>query len=200
MPKKYIAEAVGTFGLSFVVLGALSFAGVLPVPVPALAALTLGLFVYTIGGVSGCHINPAVTIGLWSVKKITQRDALGYVLAQVGGATLAVVIAGWFGIVSPIEGGVFDARVFASEALGTFFFVFGIAAVVSGKVHDAMSGLVVGWSLLFGIMVAVVAGSAGILNPAVAGALGLFSAVYLLAPIAGAVAAFHAHRYIADIS
>ncbi len=199
MSKKYIAEAIGTFGLSFVVLGALSFGGVLPIPVPALAALTLGLFVYTIGGVSGCHINPAVTIGLWSVKKITQKDAIGYILAQGIGAVVAVVIASWFGAVSPIDGGMFDARVFVAEALGTFFFVFGIAAVVSGKVHDAMKGLVVGWSLLFGIMVAVVAGSAGILNPAVAGALSAFSAVYLIAPIVGAVAAFHAYRYIADV-
>ena len=98
MSKKYIAEAVGTFGLSFVVLGALSFAGVIPVAVPVIAGLTLGLFLYSIGGVSGCHINPAVTIGLWSVKKISNQDAVSYVIAQIVGAFVAIMVARWFEI------------------------------------------------------------------------------------------------------
>jgi aquaporin Z len=198
MSKKYIAEAVGTFGLTFVVLGALSFAGALPVVVPVIAALTLGLFVYTIGGVSGCHINPAVTVGLWSVKKITNQDAVSYIVAQFVGAFVAIMVARWFEIVTPVDGGIFDIKVFVAEALGAFFFMFGIASVVYGKVQAQMSGLVIGGSLLLGILVAVVAGSAGILNPAVAVGLSALSAVYLLAPVVGSVAAFHAYKYVTD--
>ncbi len=198
MPKKYIVEGVGTFGLSFVVLGAASFLGMLPVEVPVIAALTLGLFVYTIGGVSGCHINPAVTLGLLSVKKISNQDAAGYIVAQLVGAFVAMMVAKWFMIETAGDSTVFDAHVFAAEALGAFFFMFGIASVVYGKVHGYMSGMVIGGSLLLGILVALVAGSAGILNPAVAVALNAVSAIYLLAPVVGSVAAFHAYKYLSD--
>jgi aquaporin NIP len=199
IPKKYIAEAVGTFGLSFVVLGALSYVHVLPVAVPVIAALTLGLFVYTIGSVSGCHINPAVSVGVWFVKKISSGELLRYIAAQLIGAVAAVLVAKWFMIVSPITGGVFDVRVFVAEALGTFFFVFGIASVVYGKVRDALSGVVIGGSLLLGILVSSVAGAAGILNPAVALALSAHSIVYLGAPFIGAIGAFLLYRYITEL-
>lgn len=63
MYKKYFAELVGTFTLSFVVFEAVAAGVAVPLPVPVIAALTLGLFVYTIGSILGCHLNPAVTVG-----------------------------------------------------------------------------------------------------------------------------------------
>ncbi len=197
MKNKYIAEFIGTFALSFVVLAAVSTATSLPLPVAVLAGLTLGLFVYTIGGVSGAHMNPAVTIGLWSIKKITNKDAIAYILAQVFAAAVAIVIVRTLGMVIPEASTVsFGATLFFAEALGAFFFTFGIAAVVHGRVSDVLSGVVIGGSLILGIVIAIVSGSAGIINPAVAFALNSMSIVYVLGPVAGAIVGFNVYRYL----
>ncbi len=197
MSKKYIAEFVGTFALSFVVLVALAYVGGLPVAVPVIAGLTLALFVYTIGPISGCHINPAVTLGLLSVKKIAPYDALNYIIAQVLGAFGAILVAKYFDITSSMSAGDFSLSVFVAEMLGAFFFCFGIASVVYGKAKEQMSGFVIGGSLVLGVLVSSLAGASGILNPAVAIALSSFSIVYLFAPIIGAVIGFHVYKYIA---
>jgi glycerol uptake facilitator-like aquaporin len=198
MVRTYIAEAIGTFALSFVVVTAVAAGTSAPLAVPVIAALTLGLFVYTVGGISGTHINPAVTLGLWSVGKIETKKAGFYILAQVLGALIALFASKAFMPVSAMGTMPFDPMTFAAEALGAAFFTFGIASVVYGKVHGYMSGMVVGGSLLLGILIASLAGAAGILNPAVALALGVESLTYFLAPIVGAVAGFWTYRYIAE--
>ncbi len=198
MSKKYLAEFIGTFALSFIVLAAAAFSGSLPMAVPLIAALTLGLFVYSIGPVSGCHINPAVTLAQLSVKKISIKDAVGYMAAQVAGALVAIFVANLFTISILAAGSAFDGKVFTAEMLGAFFFNFGIASVVYGKAKEQMSGLVVGGSLLLGVLAASLAGASGILNPAVALALGSATPVYILAPIVGAVLGFQVYRFVAE--
>lgn len=196
--KKYIAEAIGTCALSFVVLGAASVASPqsLPLAIPVIAGLTLMLFVYTIGPISGSHINPAVTIGLLSIKKISKQEAFMYVLAQALGALGALLLAQLFALSLPSVSAPFDMRVFIAEALGTAFFTFGIASVVFGNVKDQLSGIVIGWSLLFGVLVASFGGAFGILNPAVAFAVNAASVTYLLAPIVGSTVGFHTYMHI----
>ena len=152
--KKYIAELLGTFTLALVV--GLSLAGSFPPATPLLAGLTLGLFVYTIGAISGAHINPAVTIGAWSIKKIGNKDALWYIVAQFIGA----------------------------------------ASVVYNKAHAHVSGVVIGGSLLLGIIIAAALGSNGVLNPAVALGIGSFNLAYLFGPIVGAVFGMQAYKYL----
>lgn len=201
MSKKYIAEFLGTFTLSFVVLAAVVTTTALPLVIPVMAALTLGLFVYTIGALSGSHINPAVTIGLLSVKKITTKDAAFYIVAQIFGAAVAVALVKVLGLALPVAVvATFLWPVFMAEALGAFFFAFGIAAVVYNKAPDTFSGVVVGGSLLLGILIASLGGASGILNPAVAFALNSVTIVYVLAPIVGSVLGFQTYRYIATAS
>jgi aquaporin Z len=92
--KKYAAELVGTFVLVFGGVGSavlagshIGFAGV------ALAfGLALLVMVYTIGPISGCHVNPAVTLGILLAKKIGIKDAAAYVVAQIIGAILASAV------------------------------------------------------------------------------------------------------------
>ncbi len=195
--RVFVAELIGTFALAFAVR--LSIIHTLPVAItPIVAALVVGLFVYTIGPVSGCHINPAVTIGLLSVRKLRLSHALYYVLAQLLGSCGALLLTSALTGV-PLSVGVEQPllTIAFAEALGTAFLAFGIASVVEGKTPAPAAGIVIGGSLLLGILVASPF-SVGILNPAVALALladELF--LYAVAPIVGSIAGFWAYRFIA---
>lgn len=191
--KKYIAEGFGTFALALVVV--LSVGGIFPVSTPILAALTLGLFVYSMGHISGTHINPAVTIGLWSLKKISNKDTLSYIIAQFVGGYIAIFVAGLFVNVLPIVSSP-SFMVLGAEALGSMFFAFGIASVVYGKTPNDASGVVVGGSLLIGVAIAGLAGSIGVLNPAVALALGVFNWAYIVGPIFGSIVGMNIYKQL----
>lgn len=192
---KVVAEFLGTFTLTLAVI--LSSASGLATPL--VAALTLGLFVYTIGGISGSHINPAVTIGMLSINKITSGLAARYIVAQILGGLLAMlVVVGFNGgqpNISFLHSEIMSPAIAVSELFGAFFFVFGITAVVSGRVRESLSGIVVGGSLLLGIIVATSLFQLssdpvtvyGFLNPAVALGHGIGSPMYMIGPIAGAI-------------
>ena len=191
--KKYAAEFIGTFVLALTV--GVTLAGKFPVPTPVMAGLVLGVFVYTIGGISGAHINPAITLGLLSVRKISVKDAALYLVAQFFGGGFAMATSRAMLERPPLT--VTDSvAVGASEALGAFLLAFGVAAVVYGKAPAAASGLTIGGSLLVGISVA--AGSNGVLNPAVALGIGSFSLTYAVAPIVGAVIAMQLYKSLQD--
>ncbi len=193
--KKYIVEMLGTGALTLAV--GLSIAGAFPVSTPVLAALTLGLFVYSVGHISGTHINPAVTVGLWSIGKIAPKEAAFYVGAQALGAFIVLL---FFMVFAPVSTMTVDSNVMVgvAELLGAFFFTFGIASAVYGKVSSHMSGLVIGGSLLLGISIAVGLGSNGVLNPAVALGIGSFGIMYVLGPVVGAVLGMQAYKYLQD--
>ncbi len=89
--RKYAAELIGTFVLVFGGVGSAVLAGdkIGALGIALAFGLALLAMVYTIGPISGCHINPAVTLGLLLTRKIGGRDAAGYVVAQVLGAIVA---------------------------------------------------------------------------------------------------------------
>ena len=194
--KKYGAEFVGTFALTLIV--GLSVGGMFPVSTPVLAALTLGLFVYSVGHISGTHINPAVTIGAWSIGKIRSREAVRYIVAQVLGAGLAWIKLGFL-MTSEVSLAVSSTMTVGfAEFVGTFFFTFGIASVVYGRTPGQFSGVVVGGSLLLGVAFAALIGSNGILNPAVAFGIGSFNFMYLFGPIFGSIVGMNVYKYLSD--
>jgi aquaporin Z len=92
--KRYLAESVGTFVLVFGGCGSAVLAGdkIGFLGVSLAFGLSLLAMVYTIGPISGCHINPAVTFGLLLSKKLDARYALGYVVAQVVGAVVGAAV------------------------------------------------------------------------------------------------------------
>jgi glycerol uptake facilitator-like aquaporin len=197
--RTYAAELVGPFALAFVVQ--ISLMSNLPLATPVLAALTLGLSVYVFGNISGSQINPAVTIALATIRKITVKDAVGCIVAQIIGALIARFL------VSGLLGANFDAstigtvispwKIGFAEALGGAVLLIGVAAVVWQKTPQAASGLTIGTALLIGIMMAAPL-SAGILNPAVALSLGVLHPMYLLAPVIGGIAAVWGYKGMAE--
>lgn len=92
--KKYAAEAVGTFVLVFSAVGTAVFAGakVGNLGVAFAFGLTLLFLVYAIGPISGCHVNPAVTLGQFVIGRISAVNAAIYVVAQVIGGLVAGVV------------------------------------------------------------------------------------------------------------
>jgi len=197
MIKKLLAEVLGTFALVCIVMIVVASGSIVT---PLLAGLTLGLFVYTIGHISGAHINPGVTIGAWSIGKISIKEGLGYIVAQFIGAGLAILVVGGFlpeaaSIITSAINLENTPVVLVAEAIGMFFFTFGVASVIYGKTSGNLSGVVVGLSLVLGITLASVA-SVGILNPAVAMGLGAFNIMYIVGPIIGSILGMNAYKYL----
>ena len=191
--KKYIAEALGTFALTLVV--GLSLSGHFPVSTPVSAALVVLLFVYTLGHVSGTHINPALTVGAWSIKKISSKDAIMYIVSQFIGAGVALfVISMTVGVPFLMTSN--NWMTAFAECLGTLFFAFGVASVIYGKSPSAVSGVVAGGSLLLGITIAALLGSNGVLNPALAFGIGSFNVSYAIAPLVGSVVGMQLYKYL----
>lgn len=190
-----IAEFIGTFGLALAVLASVN--GYLdPVPTAVVAGATLGLFVLTIGKISGCHINPAVTLGLLSLKKINLTNSIAYIIAQVAGALTAFV-----SMTLLLDGGLTaqvsalgDYRVFFGEMLGAMIFGFGIAAAVKSGYEGVNQALAIGGSLALGALFASIV-SNGILNPAVAISLESISWSYVLGPIVGMILGMNIYVY-----
>lgn len=194
--KKLLAEALGTFTLCFTILLCAN-SSAFPIPVPVMAGLVVGLFVYTIGAISGCHLNPAVTLGLLSISKVKSMDTVAYIGAQIAGALLALLAVMGLGMqftgISNIL--LIDPLVIAGEIAGTALLTFGIASVVFGKVSDGAAGAVIGGSLVLGAFMASLIGAPGFLNPAVALAAKSLTLVTLISPIIGGVVGFQIYKY-----
>lgn len=183
--RALIAELFGTFILTTAVLTSINNPG-FPIPTPVIAGLALGLLVYTIGPISGCHINPAVTVGLFSIGQIEIRDAGAYLVAQFVGSVLAMMLGNFF-FSSPAELIVNVAPLTGfAELFGTVVLGFAVASVVIGRVSANVSGIVIGSGLFLGISFAAHQ-SNGVLNPAVALGIGSLGHTYVWGPIGGAI-------------
>ncbi len=225
--KKYIAEAFGTAVLVFVGCGAVVAVNLLGTglsPASAMGAsihtqgivaiaLAFGLSVtamaYCIGPVSGCHINPAVTVALWAAGRFDSKDVPGYVIGQiiggfVGAGMLALILSGKAGGYT-IQGGVFGQTTFGDwsvlsaflvEFLATLIFTAVILGVTQAKGGGNVSGLVIGLTLAL-LHLAFVPITGNSLNPARTLAPNIYVGgqalaqlwLYVVAPLLGAFAA-----------
>jgi aquaporin Z len=185
--RKYVAEFIGTFVLTFTACGAASFTGGYSgylgvVGIALIFGLVVVAMAYSIGNISGCHINPAVSIGMFAAGRMSAVDFMGYVIGQIlGGIAGAFAL---FGLTKSFDPSVLDQYksygydlaglgtngfgdqsaflkinmwgAIVAEIILSFIFVLTFIGVTAKEEYKKIAGIVVGLSLtavhLFGIM------------------------------------------------
>lgn len=212
--KKYVAEFIGTFVLVLFACGTAVVAGCTAEANVAylLTALAFGLVIvamaYSIGNISGCHINPAVSIAMLVSKKMSVKDFVGYVVAQFAGAIAgAAILMALVGKENGLgQNGLYDGDVVLSlvvEVILTFVFVIAILGVTSKESNGNVAGLVIGLTLtlvhIFGIYFTGTS-----VNPARSFGPALFIGgdalanvwVFIVAPLVGGVLAALVYKFL----
>jgi aquaporin Z len=214
--KKYLAELVGTFILVAIGVGTIVFAGNIVGILGIGIAFGLALVgaAYGIGPVSGCHINPAVSLGVWAAGRMSLKDMLGYWVGQFIGGTLGAWVVwmiakgvsggydigvnglGQTGWGQGYQGGYNLCSAFTYEVVATLLFVIVILGSTQKAAPAGMAGLVIGLTLVALHLVGIhVSGNS--LNPARSFASAIFVGgtamsqlwLFLVAPSLGGLAA-----------
>ena len=165
--RKYFAECLGTMFLVLMACGSAVLAG------PSIGVLGIGLcfglvlvcLCYCIGNISGCHVNPAVSFAMWTAGKLSTKDFVGYVFAQLLGAAIGAGFLYWFvnmdagftfgGITGDcnlatnvLQPGATSGMALFMEILFTFFFVLVIFGATDEKLgFGKFAGLAIGLAL-----------------------------------------------------
>ena len=207
--RRYLAEFVGTFTLVLTVTGSLMVDSILhhsTANVPIVVFLVVMSLVYTIGPVSGCNINPAVTIGIYLLGRMRGRDVAPYIAAQLAGAVAAsLVLLAVLGnvdhlgatIAHPGWGGLRGAEI---EALLTFGLQLAVAMTFNDRFQPLTTGVAVAAALAVGASWGAPL-SGGSINPArsfgPARQRRLHSFwIYVIGPLAGSILATLVARYL----
>ena len=212
--RRCVAEFFGTFALVAIGPGAVMVAarshafGQLGIAVAF--GLVVMIVVASSGHLSGAHINPAVTIGFWSIRRFRASDVIPYVLAQCIGAIAASFLCGW--ILGPIAS--FGATIPALPIPQSFVVEMGytgilgfviIAVATDERTPPAVAPFAIGATVLAGALVTgpLTGGSfnpARSLGPAVASGKWTAHWLYWVAPIAGMVVAMRLYEYLRPVS
>ena len=225
--KKYIAEFIGTFWLVFAGCGSAIFAAAFPDVGIGLAGVSLafGLTVLTmafaIGHISGCHLNPAVSIGLWIGGRFNAKDLVPYIIAQVAGGIAAggalyLIASGkeGFSLTNGFASNGFGAHspdnysmvaCLITEVLTTAFFLVIILGATAKRAPQGFAPIAIGLALTLIHLVTIPITNCSV-NPARSTGVAVFvgdwavSQLWLFwaAPIVGAIIGALVHRSIDD--
>ena len=192
-----VAEFLGTATLATIVLSVANSRIGFPLFIAAAAGLTVGLYVLLVGKNSGAHLNPAITLGLWSMRKVSTTQAIAYIAAQLVGGVAALGLYQWLtgSTLTNIAGQNFSWQVFTAEAVGAFVFGFGVAAALSQKYDNWTLAVATGSALTLGMITASIAANA-LVNPAVAVGVRSISRAYIAGPLVGAVVGMNLYQYL----
>jgi len=227
--KKLIAEFIGTFWLVLGGCGSAVLAASFPelgigfVGVSLAFGLTVVTMAYAIGHISGCHLNPAVSLGLWAGGRFSGKELPPYILAQLLGATagagalyliasgqpgfeLGGFAANGYGAHSP--GGYGMVAALVCEVVMTFIFLMVILGATHSKAPAALAGLAIGLCLTLIHLISIPVTNTSV-NPARSTSQAIFVGdwavgqlwLFWVAPIAGALIAGVVYKYLSpDVS
>jgi glycerol uptake facilitator protein len=212
-PEAYVAEFIGTLGLVFFITMVLSVGAGLGYADFAVIGLVhvfvLAMLIHTLGGTSGAHFNPAVTVALLSIRKIAPLHAAMYLVCQFAGGLAGAALT--YALLEDegrkvqygstlasrlIQGNALHAAI--GEALGTFFLMWAImGAAVNPRAPRATAALIIGGTLGAAVMILGPVTGAGFnparsFGPAVFGTFGQVGDwifIYVAGPVTGAVVA-----------
>jgi len=225
--KKYAAEAIGTFWLTFAGCGSAVIAAGFPqvgiglVGVSLAFGLSVVTMAYAIGHISGCHLNPAVTVGLAAGGRFPAGQILPYVVAQVVGAIVAAALlyaiasgtasfdvgkgfaANGYGAHSPGQYGL--AACFITEVVMTMMFLFIIMGATHGKAPAGFAPLAIGLALVMIHLVSIPVTNTSV-NPARSTGPALFVGgwalaqlwLFWVAPLIGGVVGGVVYRWLSE--
>lgn len=225
MSRKLVAEFLGTLWLVLGGCGSAVLAAKFPgvgiglVGVSLAFGLTVLTMAYSIGHISGCHLNPAVTLGLAAARRIGAGEVPGYIASQLLGACAGALLlyaiasgdpawsgagglaANGYGSASP--GGFSMSSAFLTELVMTFFFVLIIVGATSERAPKGFGPIAIGLGLTLVHLVSIPVTNTSV-NPARSTGPALFSGwlavsqlwLFWIAPILGAVAAGLLHRWL----
>ncbi len=222
--KKLIAEFIGTFWLVLGGCGSAVLAAAFPelgigfVGVAFAFGLTVVTMAYAIGHISGCHLNPAVSIGLWMGGRFDAKELVPYIISQVlggiaGAAVLYLIASGkagfevggfasnGYGEHSP--GGYSMMSVMITEIVMTFMFLIIILGATHSKAPKGMAGLAIGLGLTLIHLISIPVSNTSV-NPARSTSQAIFAGdwalsqlwLFWLAPIVGAILAGLVYKFM----
>ncbi len=209
--KKYVAEALGTFALLFCGTGAVVIdqqtnGGVTHVGIAITFGLIVMAMIYTLGNISGAHLNPAVTIAFTLAKRFQLKQVLPYIASQITGAILASLVLKYLFPANETLGATLPSgtamQSFILEFILSFFLMLVIINVASGSKEQGMfAGIAIGSIVLLEAMFAGPISGAS-MNPARSISPALISGhiehlwLYIVAPIAGAALAIPIEKFL----
>ncbi len=218
--KKAIAECLGTFVLVMIACGTAVVTNVNVVATALAFGLAVVAMAYAIGDISGCHINPAVSIAMLINKKISVKEFLVYVLSQLIGATVGAIIL-WFIFgqrhtlgANQMQAIIIDGHdnnavkylvALVTEIILTFIFVYVICVVTSKRENSKIAGLIIGLTLVLVHLIGI--GLTGTsVNPARSFGPAIFEGgealkqlwIFIVGPLLGGALAAFVYRFLND--
>ncbi|MFC7460097.1 aquaporin Z [Hydrogenophaga defluvii] len=227
--QRYVAEFIGTFWLvlggcgSAVLAAAFPEVGIGLLGVSLAFGLTVLTMAFAIGHISGCHLNPAVSVGLWIGGRFEGRDLLPYVMAQVLGAIAAagvlfVVASGQPGFaIDPAAAGAFATNGFGTHSPGgyslvsalvievvlTALFLFVILGATDNRAPDGLAPIAIGLCLTLIHLISIPVTNTSV-NPARSTGMALFVGgvavqqlwLFWVAPVVGALLGALSYRWV----
>lgn len=201
--RRALAEGIGTFflvliGPGAVMVDAYTHGALGPTGIALAFGFVVLAMIYALGHLSGAHINPAVTLAFWSVRRFPGREVAPYLVAQCAGAVLASMamryVLGPVGDLGATLPHVGTGRSFLIEWLFSLGLMLVIMAVATdSRVADGFAGVAVGLTVGFCALLGAMTGSsmnpARSFGPALVGGIWTDHWIYWLAPITGMMAA-----------